>query len=106
MSFGLVNYMVFTVTDVFPANGSELRGLPRSLYCRITDRTGAVSPIPTQWYINGFLYDALGLHQVQVFPEGSQTNITIFFTADFDLSVSCQSPFHPGVNLASFTIRK
>lgn len=82
-----------------------IRGLPTSFYCRIKDTTGTVSPIPTQWYVNGFLYnEIIGPHQLLVAPEGSETNLTVISSFDQTLNIACRSSFYPGVNLASFRI--
>ena len=100
-------FLFCIVTELIPDNNTIVRQLPAQFYCRITDTTGEISDIPTQWYINDLIYtnpEVIELFSLTV-SSGTQTNLTVI-SSGFEtfIGVSCRTSFYPSASLASYLI--
>ena len=89
--------------ELIPANNTVVLELPATFYCRVTDTTGTISVVPTQWFINGEPADLVeGPFEVEL-PPTFPNNFTVI-SSFIPIRVSCQIPFYPNVDLGVFQV--
>ena len=89
--------------ELIPANNTLVRRFPAAFYCRITDTTGGITVVQTEWYIDDVPYTEFRSGSVTV-SEGAQTNLTInfLFVSFRPVIVSCRTSFFPDISVGTF----